>query len=34
MNDEDRVDEFPTQQMEETDEEYRERLKTLNPFYY
>ena len=34
MNKEDRVDEFPTQLVEETDEEYKERLRTLNPFYF
>ena len=33
MND-NRVDEFPTQLVRETDEEYIERLRKLNPFYF
>lgn len=31
---EERVDEQPTQLLEETNEEYKERLRSLNPYYY
>ncbi|SEA80077.1 hypothetical protein SAMN04487851_11477 [Prevotella sp. tc2-28] len=34
MNKEERVDEQPTQLPDETNEEYAERLRFLNPYFY
>ncbi len=34
IREEERVDEQPTQLPDETNEEYAERLRNLNPYYY